>query len=139
MVTLDHVAITVRNLEEAVNFYSKILGFQVLKVKEKPELGVAYALLQAGQTALEIVSPLEGEPSTQEPVQEGLEGVVAKLCGRAGLNHVSLRVENLEEACEELKSKGVRILAEFKPAGGGSKLAFFADPEGNLIELIEKP
>ncbi|HID18390.1 TPA: VOC family protein [Candidatus Bathyarchaeota archaeon] len=139
MVKIDHVAITVGNLEEAVNFYSKILGFQILKVKEKPELGVAYALLQAGQIALEIVSPLERKPSRQEPIQEGLGGVVAKLCGRVGLNHVSLRVENLEEACEELKGKGVNILAEFKPTGGGSKLAFFADPEGNLIELVEKP
>ncbi len=139
MATLDHVALTVKDLGEAVKFYSEVLGFQVLKVKEKPELGVAYALLQAGQAVLEIISPLKGKPLTQKPAGEGLEGVTAKLCRRAGFNHISLRVENLEEACERLKGRGVKILMELKPGGGGSKLAFFTDPEGNLVELVEKP
>lgn len=45
MTALDHVAITVKDLNRAIDFYSKVLGFPVVKVKEKPEFGVTYALL----------------------------------------------------------------------------------------------
>ena len=129
MFTLDHIAITVRSLKEAVKFYEG-LGFRVLKEKHKPELGVAYALLQFEGLTLELLTPLEGEPA--EELKE-----VAERLRRHGLNHISLRVENLEEACRRLRDKNVRILAELKPPSG-SKLAFFLDEEGNLFELIEK-
>ncbi len=125
-------------MDKAIDFYSKIFGFSVKKVKEKIELGVMYAVLQAGYVTLELISPLKGNALDQQQVEDGLEGVVAKLCGKVGLNHISLRVENLDEICEELKNKGIRLLALLKPSGGGSKQAFLTDPEGNLIELIQR-
>ena len=136
--SLDHVAITVKDLSRTVDFYSEVFGFSVLKRKEKPELGIAYAVLQAGEVTLELMAPLEGPPLRQTPVGYGMEGIATKLREEAGLNHLSIRVKDLEKTCEELRSKGVGILAELKPTGGGSKLAFITDPEGSLIELIER-
>ncbi len=138
MVSIDHIAITVKDLDRAIDFYSRIFGFSILKVKEKIELGVRYAVLKAGQTNLELITPLKGEAIEQQLVEEGIEGIIAKLCGEAGLNHLSFHVDNLNETCEELENKGVSLLAKVASFKGGSKQAFITDPEGNLIELIQR-
>lgn len=138
MVAIDHIAITVKDLDRAIDFYSSIFGFSILKVKEKIELGVRYAVLKAGQVNLELITPLKGEAMEQQLVGEGFEGIIAKLCGEAGLNHLSFHVDNLNETCEELKNKGVRSLARVTSSKRGSKQAFITDPEGNLIELIQR-
>lgn len=56
-----------------------------------------------------------------------------------GWRHLALRVANLEVARNELAAHGVRLLDPVKPAGGGGRVLFFADPEGNLLHLVERP
>ena len=56
-----------------------------------------------------------------------------------GWRHVALRVADLEAARAELESRGVRFTEPVKPAGGGGRVLFFADPEGNLFHLVERP
>lgn len=57
----------------------------------------------------------------------------------AGLRHLALRVVNLEEARAVLESRGVRFEEPVRPAGGGGRVQFFRDPEGNLLHLVERP
>ncbi|MFT4689988.1 MAG: catechol 2,3-dioxygenase-like lactoylglutathione lyase family enzyme [Limisphaerales bacterium] len=57
----------------------------------------------------------------------------------AGLRHIALQVESLEAAREELASRGVSFPEDPKPAGGGGSVQFFADAEGNLLHLVERP
>lgn len=56
-----------------------------------------------------------------------------------GWRHLALRVENLEAARAELEQAGVKFTEPVKPAGGGGRVLFFADPEGNLLHLVERP
>lgn len=56
-----------------------------------------------------------------------------------GWRHLALRVENLEAAQAELEQAGVKFTEPVKPAGGGGRVLFFADPEGNLLHLVERP
>lgn len=127
--TLDHIAVTVRDLRRALEFYSKLLGLQVLKEKTKPELGVSYALLQGGNLTLEVLCPSgDSSPEFRE---------VALRLRRQGLNHLALQVENLEEASSRFREAGMRLVGELKPSKA-SKIAFLEDGEGNLFELIEK-
>lgn len=56
-----------------------------------------------------------------------------------GWRHLALRVPNLETARAELAERGVNFTGPIKPAGGGGKVLFFADPEGNLFHLVERP
>jgi predicted enzyme related to lactoylglutathione lyase len=51
---------------------------------------------------------------------------------------VALRVESLVAAKAELEQRGLEFTEEIKPAGGGGKVLFFQDPEGNLLHLIER-
>jgi glyoxylase I family protein len=57
----------------------------------------------------------------------------------AGWRHLALRVDNIEAARERLLSKGVAVEEPIKPAGGGGRVLFFSDPEGNLYHLVERP
>ncbi|HAM72796.1 MAG TPA: hypothetical protein DCM86_14235 [Verrucomicrobiales bacterium] len=57
----------------------------------------------------------------------------------AGLRHLALSVEAIEPAREELEARGVVFSGPVKPAGGGGRVLFFADPEGNLLHLVERP
>jgi glyoxylase I family protein len=55
-----------------------------------------------------------------------------------GWRHVALRVESIEAAKAELEKRGVRFTEEIKPAGGGGRVLFFQDLEGNLLHLVER-
>lgn len=57
----------------------------------------------------------------------------------AGIRHFALRVDSIEAAREELARRGVDFIGEPKPAGGGGRVLFFADAEGNLLHLVDRP
>ncbi len=56
-----------------------------------------------------------------------------------GWRHLALQVSNLEAAKAELEERGVKFTEAIKPAGGGGRVLFFADPDGNLFHLVERP
>ncbi len=57
----------------------------------------------------------------------------------AGWRHAALRVGSIEAAKKVLAARGVRFPDPAKPAGGGGRVLFFSDPEGNLLHLVERP
>jgi glyoxylase I family protein len=57
----------------------------------------------------------------------------------AGFRHLALRVASLDDAKVELESRGVKFTDEIRPAAGGGRVLFFADGEGNLLHLVERP
>jgi predicted enzyme related to lactoylglutathione lyase len=48
-------------------------------------------------------------------------------------------VDSIESAKKELEQRGVRFSEDVKPAGGGGRVLFFQDCEGNLLHLVERP
>jgi len=57
----------------------------------------------------------------------------------AGFRHVALRVDSMDAAKAELERRGVNFTEEIRPAAGGGRILFFADGEGNLLHLVERP
>jgi glyoxylase I family protein len=57
----------------------------------------------------------------------------------AGLRHLAFRVDCIEEARARLETLGVTFTEPVKPAGGGGRVLFFTDPEGNLVHLVDRP
>src|ERR1017187_5827384 len=57
----------------------------------------------------------------------------------AGFRHLALRVDSLDKAVAELTGRGVKFTGEVRPAAGGGRIMFFADLEGNLLHLVERP
>ena len=56
-----------------------------------------------------------------------------------GFRHLALRVDSIEVAKAHLGGRGVSFSEPIKPAGGGGRVLFFRDPDGNLLHLVERP
>ncbi|NMB08369.1 MAG: methylmalonyl-CoA epimerase [Tissierellia bacterium] len=128
---VDHIGIAVKNLEEALEFYENTLGMKCVETEIVEEQKVKVAFLPIGDTEVELLE------STEE------DGPIAKFIEKRGegIQHIAYRVDNIEEAIEELKSKGIRMIDE-KPryGAGGAKIAFLHPKStfGVLIELCER-
>lgn len=127
---LDHIAIAVANLEEAMRFYIEALGLSLDSIEEVDEQGVRLAKLAVGDTHIELLEPL----SKETPVGKFLQ------TRGAGLHHICLRVDNIETRLERLKSRGAALVDEKPRRGAGGAQIAFIHPKatgGVLIELSQ--
>lgn len=128
---IDHIGIAVKNLEETLKFYKDVLGITSIGTEIVAEQKVKVAFLPCGDSELELLE------STAE------DGPVAKFIEKngEGVQHIALRVDNIENALNNLKERGVRLIDE-KPryGAGGAKIAFLHPKAtgGILLELSER-
>ena len=130
---VDHVGIAVNNLEETLKFYEDVLGVKCEGTEVVEEQKVKVAFLPIGETELELL-----ESTTEDgPIAK----FIAKNGGRGGIQHVAVRVDNIEKAIEEVKAKGYKMIDETPRYGaGGAKIAFChpKETDGVLLELSER-
>lgn len=129
--TLDHIAIAVKDLDTTLDFYTKTLGFAISYRETIADQGVEAVGLQAGESVVELLRPL----SDDSPV--------AKYRGDAPtkLHHTAYRVDNLEAELARLKARGIRVIDERPRQGAHGNLIAFLHPQsthGVLIELCER-
>jgi len=130
-VTLDHVAIVVKDLDATLELYTKTLGFKVTYRERIADQGVEAVGLQAGESIVELLLPL----SEDSPV--------ARYRGdaRTKLHHTAYRVDDLPAALATLKASGVRLIDETPRKGAHGNLIAFIHPastQGVLIELCQR-
>ncbi len=128
---IDHIGIAVKNLDETLKFYQGILGLECAGTEIVEEQKVKVAFLPIGDTEVELLE------STEE------DGPIAKFIEKKGegIQHIAYRVENIEEAIEYMKSKGIRMIDEKPRYGAGGARIAFCHPKstgGVLIELSER-
>jgi methylmalonyl-CoA/ethylmalonyl-CoA epimerase len=120
---INHVGIIVRNLEEAVNLYCKLLGCErPAAFKEWPDQGMRNAIIRFGDQGFELMEPLPGTPLAKFLEIKG-----------EGLHHVSLVVKDIKSANESLTKEGAKLI-KAHPA------VTFVHPQsttGVLVELID--
>lgn len=128
---VDHIGIAVKSLDESLKFYQDMLGLDLQGTEVVEEQKVKVAFLPVGDSELELLESTDPD------------GPIAKFIEKkgAGLQHVALRVENIEEAIAEMIEKGVKMIDE-KPryGAGGAKIAFChpKSTNGVLLELSER-
>ena len=127
--TIDHLGIAVRALDEALKFYQSQLGLPVSMRETVEQESVNVAMLPVGGLRIELLEATEPD------------SVIAKFIEKRGegLHHVALKVPDLLNAVERLRSAGARILNEPR-AGAGGHLYVFVHPAstgGVLLELIQ--
>jgi methylmalonyl-CoA epimerase len=130
---IDHVAIIVRNIEQALAFYRDTLGITPSEIKEVPTEQVRIAFLPMGGpggSEIELIEPtVSGSTLTKYLEKRG-----------EGLHHICLEVDNIDEALQEMKDKGAPVLDQ-QPRVAAEGRAIFLHPKGTsgvLLELIEK-
>jgi catechol 2,3-dioxygenase-like lactoylglutathione lyase family enzyme len=119
----EHFGVAASDADTLKEWYLRVFEAKVLrKLNDTPP---AWLLELAGGFWIEIYTA---------------ESKIAPQANRvAGWRHLALRVESIDAGREHLAAKGVAFEGAIKPAGGGGKVLFFSDPEGNLFHLIERP
>jgi lactoylglutathione lyase/glyoxylase I family protein len=128
----NHVAVRVPSLDEAKAWYSENLDFRVVHEWTFGELELAYMAASTDDSFfLELIGG--GSPIPERPYDDLGDSLQA-----AGFHHLCYMVESVDETLVELKKRGVKIVNEaFELPDISRRLAFFADPWGNLLELAE--
>jgi catechol 2,3-dioxygenase-like lactoylglutathione lyase family enzyme len=151
---VDHVALTVPDLERALRFYEDVLGatelyrLGPLDARELPKMpdGTDWSLahLNVPDARMQFVMLALGKNLMLELFQYERPTDAASQPPRncdAGAGHIALKVENLDVALAFLHERGVRVMAgpidiDTGPCAG-LRVNYFLDPFGNQLELVE--
>ena len=128
---IDHVAIAVNNLDDAVKEYQKVLGVKEVEFETVETEGVRVAILHLNNSRIEL---MEATRDTS-PIKKFLES------RGEGLHHIALETEKIEGEVDRMKSSGVRFLGEVRPGSRGTKITFIHPKSlhGVLTELCSHP
>jgi methylmalonyl-CoA epimerase len=128
---IDHVAIAVRDLEEAIAYYRDTYGVDVDHREVVDSDGVEEALLKVADSYVQLLTPVNDE----SPVAKYLEK------RGEGLHHVAYRVDSCAEALARVKAEGHKVIDEAPRPGSRGTTVAFVHPKtafGTLIELVEE-
>ena len=122
-----HTMLRVGNLQRSIDFYTQVLGMELLRTSENPQYQYSLAFLGFGGG---------------NPAQAELELTYNWRTDHYDLGtaygHIALGVPDAYAACEKIRAAGGQITREPGPVKGGSTvIAFVTDPDGYKIELIQ--
>jgi lactoylglutathione lyase len=122
-----HTMLRVGDLRRSVDFYTGVLGMQLLRTTDRPDQKYSLAFVGYGDESQGAVLELTYN-----------HGVERYDLGTA-YGHVAIEVPDAAAACAAVRAKGGSVTREAGPVKGGSTvIAFVQDPDGYKIELIER-
>ncbi len=136
----DHAAIACGDVEAMRAFYVEVLGFEVVarKAPSRPDSpGATYLVAPPGSTAAIELTP-EAPVERAQPAGRRAQDAALRGPFDRGLSHLAFRVDDFERWEALLDARGVRWTGGPVEAMGGGKLRSFLDPEGNLLQIVER-
>jgi catechol 2,3-dioxygenase-like lactoylglutathione lyase family enzyme len=161
LMSLDHVSLTVRNVNRSIDFY-KAAGLKLLRISTlRRTVGRQYtnAYMYGGHFMLELL-PLRGGNQRRRKPPVSAERA---LHGSIGMNHLGIRVRNLGTAVKKLQVAGAELVGQpfqidrdasdvdffddesdstmhyvRRPGKRPWRIALFSDPDGVVVELVER-
>ena len=124
VIKLLHTRMRVSDMDQTIDFYTNVLGLEVLERKVSPR-GSHLAFLKVPNSE-ELIELCSFPPSGLVTVQEDLV-------------HLAFQVENLDDTIEQLGTKQIRITDGPTTTSSGSRFIFIDAPDGYEVELIERP
>jgi len=126
-----HTMLRVGDLQKSTDFYTRVMGMQLLRTTDRPEQKYRLAFVGYGDESAGAVLELTYN-----------YGVDAYDVG-SGFGHVAIEVDDATKTCDEVRKNGATygaaVTREPGPVKGGTTvIAFVADPDGYKIELIER-
>ena len=128
---LDHIGIAVKSIDDSLAFYRDILGINATGTETIEDQKVRVAFLPLGDTELELLESTSPDGPVAQFIEKRGEGI----------QHIALRVENIEEALRELKEKEFKLIDVQPRYGAGNARIAFLHPKatgGILLEISER-
>jgi methylmalonyl-CoA/ethylmalonyl-CoA epimerase len=128
---VDHIAIAVNNVNEALKDYQKILNVNQLKIEEVPNEKVRIAMLMLEDTRIELMEPMAPDSPISKFLQERGEGI----------HHIAITADDIEKDLERASANGLRMLGGLRTGSYGRKITFVHPKSlhGVLTEFCEAP
>jgi len=119
-----HTRMRVSDMDQTINFYTNVLGLEVLERKVSPRGShLAFLKVPNSEELIELCSfPSSGPVIVQED-----------------LVHLAFQVENLDDTIASLNAEGVKVTDGPTQTSSGSRFIFIDAPDGYEVELIERP
>ena len=138
---VHHTAISIRNMEKALAFYSDVLGFEVVmkggwkkgtdqadQVVGIKDTAATFTMLRKGESIIELFEYRSPPPKQADPAR--------RICDH-GFTHICLEVKDINQEYERLKAAGMTFHAPPPEAFNSMRAIYGRDPDGNVIELLE--
>jgi lactoylglutathione lyase len=126
---LLHTMLRVGDLQRSIDFYTCILGMNLLRTTERPEQKYSLAFVGFGK----------GNADGQAEIELTYNHGVHQYELGTAYGHIALGVSDAYATCADIKAAGGRVTREAGPVlGGDTIIAFVADPDGYKIELIQR-
>ena len=128
---IDHIAIAVNNVDEAVKQYKQTLGVDEVEFETVETEGVRVAILHLGNSRIELMAPTRDD----SPIKKFLEKK------GQGLHHIALETENIDAEVTRMKESGVQFLGDIRSGSRGTRVTFIHPKSlsGVLAELCYHP
>ncbi len=124
-----HTMLRVGDLNRSIDFYTKVLGMNLLRTTERPEQKYSLAFVGYGK------GNGDGQAEIELTYNHGVSGYEM---GTA-YGHIAIGVPDAYAACAKIKAAGGNVTPDAWPvAGGDTIIAFVTDPDGYKIELIQR-
>lgn len=127
---IDHIAIAVKDMEEASSFFTGVLGLEISPPQDVPEQKTRVAFINIGQVRVELVQPM----TPDSPIQKFLDKK------GQGIHHLALRTDDIEKELGQMKEKNIRLIDQEPKKGAHDSQIAFVHPkasQGVLLELCQ--
>ncbi len=124
---IEHIGIAVKNLEESVKYYEKILGLKCYAIEEIKDQKVKTAFFQVGETKIELLEA----SSSDSPVGKFIDKK------GEGLHHIAFSVPDVNSSLKEVEEKGIRLVDKVSRKGAESLDIGFLHPKFTIGVLTE--
>lgn len=128
---VDHIGIAVKDLAQAKKFYTEMLGMEAMGEEEVAEQKVKVCFIPCGDSEVELLESTSPDGPIAKYIEKNGEGI----------QHMALRVDNIEAALADLNEKGVRLIDQKPRYGAGGASIAFVHPKatgGILLELSQR-
>lgn len=127
---IDHIGIAVKSIAEAAKVYENAIGLKVSGYDQVDDQGVRVAMLNIGESRIELLEPT------------GAESPIEKFMGKRGegIHHIAVTVDDIEKTLEQLKAAGIRLVDQTpRPGAHNTRVAFIhpSSTHGVLLELVQ--
>lgn len=124
---IDHIGIAVKDLDNAIATYEKLLGTECYKQEVVNEQKVNTAFFQTGASKIELLGATSDDSVIAKYVEKKGEG----------MHHVAFEVEDIRAEMKRLREEGFTVLSDKPSRGADNKLVAFVHPKDNNGVLVE--
>ena len=124
---IEHIGIAVQNLDEAIKYYTEVIGLECYSIEEIADQKVRTAFFKVGETKIELLETTDSD------------GPIGKFIANkgAGIHHIAFAVDDVSEALAESGEKGIQLIDKIPRQGAEGLKIGFLHPKSTFGVLTE--